>query len=361
MKSNCFWYTALLVCLLGQIPTTVLAQNQDSSSPHGELSIAIDCSRCHTDKGWVPTRIPMEFVHASDAGVDLDGRHADLECVACHERLRFDEPHIIGLECQSCHTDVHDGTLSSECANCHKTTRFDDMDELSVHNETAFPLSGAHEVIACESCHANDRGGAYSTMSSSCDSCHQEDYDKTTTIPHGAVGYPTQCENCHSAVSWTFGVHFDHIAASNGFELTGGHRRIECSTCHSTPSFALVVPAVVDDNCVGCHNDDYQREHSGTGFSTQCVDCHNTDDWENVNFKEHDSIYFPIFSGEHKGEWDSCQTCHTTQRVYNTFTCFDCHEHRQSSMDKEHREVGGYVYESTACLNCHPRGNKEDD
>jgi hypothetical protein len=30
-------------------------------------------------------------------------------------------------------------------------------------------------------------------------------------------------------------------------------------------------------------------------------------------------------------------------------------------MDDEHREVNGYMYESNACYNCHPRGIADDD
>jgi hypothetical protein len=30
-------------------------------------------------------------------------------------------------------------------------------------------------------------------------------------------------------------------------------------------------------------------------------------------------------------------------------------------MDDEHDDVGGYVYESTACYTCHPDGEEGDD
>ena len=72
-----------------------------------------------------------------------------------------------------------------------------------------------------------------------------------------------------------------------------------------------------------------------------------------------DHPQFPIFSGRHAGEWDTCQTCHTQPASFEVFTCLTCHEHRRSEMDDEHDEVRGYVYESTACYSCHPDG--EDD
>ena len=37
-------------------------------------------------------------------------------------------------------------------------------------------------------------------------------------------------------------------------------------------------------------------------------------------------------------------------------TCLNCHEHSRSEMDDNHNEVSGYVYDSQACLSCHPNG-----
>jgi hypothetical protein len=39
------------------------------------------------------------------------------------------------------------------------------------------------------------------------------------------------------------------------------------------------------------------------------------------------------------------------------FSCTNCHEHNKTEMDSEHREVGGYVYNSVNCLSCHPKGD----
>jgi hypothetical protein len=39
------------------------------------------------------------------------------------------------------------------------------------------------------------------------------------------------------------------------------------------------------------------------------------------------------------------------------FSCIDCHQHVQSRVDPEHRGVRNYVYGSTQCYTCHPRGN----
>jgi hypothetical protein len=75
---------------------------------------------------------------------------------------------------------------------------------------------------------------------------------------------------------------------------------------------------------------------------------------------DHDDLFFPIYSGKHDGEWDECSDCHTEPTNYSVFSCITCHEHNQSEMDNEHREVSGYVYDSDACYNCHPNGDSKN-
>ena len=100
---------------------------------------------------------------------------------------------------------------------------------------------------------------------------------------------------------------------------------------------------------------DFQREHSGSGYPTTCLSCHVVTTWGGAQFN-HDADYFPIYSGKHEGEWASCQTCHSTPDDYSIFSCFNCHKHNKTDMDKDHSEVQGYVYESGQCLSCHPTG-----
>ncbi|MBM3436056.1 MAG: hypothetical protein FJY07_07585, partial [Bacteroidetes bacterium] len=71
----------------------------------------------------------------------------------------------------------------------------------------------------------------------------------------------------------------------------------------------------------------------------------------------HDSQYFPIYSGKHNGKWDQCSDCHTNPNNYEVFTCLTCHT--QAETDNDHDEVPGYQYNSDACLACHPNGNKD--
>ena len=65
-----------------------------------------------------------------------------------------------------------------------------------------------------------------------------------------------------------------------------------------------------------------------------------------------------MFSGKHAGKWTDCATCHTDPAAFSEFTCFNCHQHDQSSMDNEHQGRSGYAYDSQACIRCHPDGKE---
>jgi len=84
-----------------------------------------------------------------------------------------------------------------------------------------------------------------------------------------------------------------------------------------------------------------------------CYECHPTG--EGITRAQHQSL-FPIASGKHNIE---CAECHPAG--YGDFSCIDCHEHRCSKMNDKHDEEAGYACESTLCLECHPRGVKEEE
>ena len=93
--------------------------------------------------------------------------------------------------------------------------------------------------------------------------------------------------------------------------------------------------------------------HVTANFPTDCASCHNENAWVPSSF-DHDGLYFPIYSGEHEGEWNACTDCHTNPNNYAVFTCITCHTNPQTN--NEHNGVGGYSYNSPACLACHPQG-----
>jgi hypothetical protein len=355
MKHNTI---VILGFALAVFPTATSAQ-RDPLNPHGVLTAPIGCEACHNTGGWIPTKDPLDFDHDTDTGFRLDGAHGVVPCATCHIDVMFDEPKLSEGVCTTCHIDVHRGRLSPDCQSCHNTTVFADVAGLEVHARTSFPLSGAHQQLSCESCHPNDAAGAYSTQATDCIACHSAEYEESQFVDHTTVGFSTECQECHTNLAWSHSVNFDHVTFSNGFALLGRHADLRCSSCHSQGIDGSIFSPTGQDDCIACHQGDYENEHGTSGFPTTCLVCHSYDTWEGATFEDHDEQFFPIFSGAHRSQWDGCETCHDTPGDFRQFTCLVCHEHRQSAMDDKHNEEVGYVYESTACYSCHPNGRHE--
>jgi len=148
----------------------------------------------------------------------------------------------------------------------------------------------------------------------------------------------------------------DHSQVANGFVLPAGHSQVPCGSCHARGTFVPLFDPADANDCVACHQSDYDGEHEGSGYPTSCVSCHTPTDWGNGTF-DHDTQYFPIFSEDHRNKWSGCNTCHIEPTDFSVFTCFECHKHNQTSMDEEHEGRSGYVYSSPTCLSCHPNGS----
>jgi hypothetical protein len=204
--------------------------------------------------------------------------------------------------------------------------------------------------MSCAACHEADGSPKYPGVADDqCIACHQVDYDRR----HGGSNTPTTCLQCHTRDSFS-GADFDHSAASGGFDLLGAHTSLSCTACHEedgSPKY----PGVGDNQCIECHQSDYDGEHAGSGYPTTCLTCHTRDSFVGADF-DHDAQYFPISSGKHRGKWSGCSTCHVDPADYTDFSCFACHVHDQNRMDDKHSERAGYAYDSDLCYACHPRG-----
>jgi len=176
-------------------------------------------------------------------------------------------------------------------------------------------------------------------------------------VDHVAGGFPTDCRQCHTTVTWTGGVPFDHPTVANGYPLLGAHADLRCGSCHLPPDGTLKFQPAGADDCIACHQADYDREHAGTGIPTTCLACHTNDTFGGASFRDHDTQFFPVYSGPHAGKWNNdCRTCHTVPNDFRVFTCFACHEHSQAIMDDKHSGEPDYRYDSVECLRCHPDG-----
>lgn len=342
---------AFTLILIGGISVgaRISPAQQAVKNPHGSLTVS--CAACHAPQGWVPARVTAAFDH-SKTGFVLAGSHAAVSCRSCHASLDFKSA---PRDCASCHRDVHHGELGADCVRCHTPRNFLDRSTMvRAHQETRFPLNGAHIALNCDQCHRPAPQGqfAFVNRSTECVSCHLAAFTATSNPNHQAGGFSTNCTQCHSTGGWPR-ARFNH--AGTQFPLTGAHAPLTCNQCHGDGVYAGK-----SNTCVSCHQAAYDGttnpSHAALQFPTDCVSCHTTSAWHPAGFASHDAAYFPIYSGAHRGKWSSCATCHTAVTDYSQFTCLTCHEQRGT--DEHHREVSGYSYTSQACYSCHSNGRK---
>lgn len=286
---------------------------------HGRTDTA-KCEVCHSEhKGrefQLVTLDKQTFDHTKTE-YELVGKHRTVACDKCHTKPKFRETPKV---CFSCHKkdDYHKGALGQACEQCHtaeswKEIRFD-------HSKTDFPLTGKHEAVKCDKCHA--KGVEVKETPTACVACHKKD------DPHKAVLGP-KCETCHTAANWKKST-FDHDKTH--YPLTGKHREVECLACHKTPKLADTPQA-----CYACHKkDDYHKGKLGT----QCADCHAPSDWEKFRF-DHSKTKYPLL-GKHAEV--PCKKCHEGERFKGTpMQCVQCHK-----TDDPHKGILG-----PKCESCH--------
>jgi len=336
MRASLRWIVALAL-LLG-MPGRATAQTV--ANPHGPAIGA--CATCHRPDGWKPVRIASSFRHA-ERTFPLDGAHQTASCASCHTSLDFTKAKAT---CASCHQDVHRSELGTDCARCHTTRSFVDQARLSrLHEESRFPLRGAHVATACEACHTPTAAGKpqFTNRATTCVSCHRADYDVATTPKHAAAGFPTDCTTCHTETAWR-GAPFDH--ATTQFPLTGAHAASSCTTCHADGVYQGK-----PTTCVSCHQQDVAATttppHAAAGFAATCADCHTTTAWLGTPF-DHATTQFPL-TGGHQAV--TCADCHT-DGVYRgkAMACLACHQAEFNQTTTPPHAAAGFA---TTCATCH--------
>lgn len=316
---------------------------QTRDPDHVAAGFPTDCEVCHDTRSWEGADLDH------DQFFRLTGAHRSLDCEDCHADRYAGTP----TGCYACHLNDYEATTDPDhvaagfakaCRSCHDTRSWQGA---ILNHDEFFRLTGGHRGLDCQACHS----GGFKGTPTHCYACHKSEYNNTKDPDHSAAGFPRSCESCHNTRSWQ-GADFDHDLV---FRLTGAHRGLDCDACHSngfkgTPT-----------DCYACHESEYRSardpDHAGTGFPTDCEICHGTARWDGADFSQHDGQYFPIYSGRHRGEWDTCADCHTNPSRFSAFECIECHEHNKNDTDDKHDNVTGYVYSSAACYECHPTGN----
>ncbi|MCC6817225.1 MAG: hypothetical protein IT267_12490, partial [Saprospiraceae bacterium] len=331
-----------------------LDYNNSLNPDHEILNLSIECAMCHTtNSGWTPALFPIH-----DQFWTFTGAHIPVKdnCAKCHQGNYNNTPNT----CVGCHQSDYNTSsnpnhkslnIPTDCDQCHTTDPGWAPVTFPIHDQY-WPFTGSHIPVKdnCALCHKN---GNYNNTPNTCVGCHLPQYNGSTNPNHKTLNIPTTCDNCHTTdPGWapaTFDIHDQY------WMLKGAHLQIKnnCTACHNgnynnTPN-----------TCYGCHANDYNGAnnppHVSAGFPTTCASCHNETAWIPSSF-DHDNMYFPIYSGKHKDEWNTCSQCHTNSSNYKIFTCLPCHPKPQT--DSDHNGVQGYSYTSSACYSCHPDGKK---
>lgn len=178
------------------------------------------CFECHTATTWTDTSTLEQHRRTR---MPLTGKHALVECTACHKRQGERQFTDLPVDCYSCHRAEyhrtlthpnHDGSadpnippFSRDCSLCHQTTAwkpaFTNLAtlpgamtartvRLGEHDGFFVLSSGSHRAAACASCHADPRRMRVVR----CDGCHQDAQLRTqhrTPVQRAAVS----CLRCH--------------------------------------------------------------------------------------------------------------------------------------------------------------------
>ena len=302
---------------------------------HVASGFPTECGLCHTTSAWEPANLDHDLT-----GFPLTGAHTSVTCASCHTAGYSGT----ASECVACHQSDYNGVadpnhaaseLSTECAQCHTTTAWEPA-EID-HGITDFPLTGAHQAVACNDCHASGFAGTPNL----CYACHISDYTSVDDPDHVGSGFSSNCSGCHTTSAWE-PADWDHSLSD--FPLTGAHTAVTCNSCHVS-GFTGTPTA-----CLACHEQDYtgagDPDHVANGFVTECTQCHSTSTWVPATL-DHDLTGFPL-TGAHTAV--SCNSCHTTSYTETPSACFACHESDYAGTPDPDHALAGF---STECTQCH--------
>ena len=303
------------------------------------------CKDCHTEKSWKPA---PAFDHARTA-YPLQGKHRSVECLSCHAREgdraldkdAFPAPlsqtfsrfkPVAHASCLDCHEDPHANRFGQDCRSCHTvdgwlvlqgTTR-----ERAFHEQTRYPLRGAHVNIACKSCHGPFPGvkAVFKGLRfDKCTSCHVDAH-------LGQMGKPGRpvaaCDTCHTVEGFRPARYEarDHVS----WPLAGAHEAVACNLCHraepalearASPLRAWILKRSRKDaisltqfhppgdvsRCDACHADPHAGQFAKRVKKAGCADCHEVAAWQKVRFDHDRETKFPL-TGAHARA--ACESCH---------------------------------------------------
>lgn len=215
-----------------------------------------NCAECHNEENWLMAGVLDDFNHDLTS-YPLVGMHVAIDCKECHTTEKYTDP-LAFDNCFDCHDDYHEGEFmvkntQTNCVECHSLeVGFEEtLYTIEQHQDTNFPLEGAHLATPCSACHLPDEEPAHWTfrnLGADCIDCHDD-------IHRGqfAEAGTTDCTTCHGSEDW-FPHLFDHD--NTAFALEGRHAEVECAACHlpTEKGETFVEYQIPKFECVDCHS-----------------------------------------------------------------------------------------------------------
>lgn len=274
--------------------------------PH-ESRFGTDCRQCHSEESFQKIKNLDKFNHDL-TDFPLEGKHEEVDCKKCHE-VKLTEP-VAHQLCADCHEDYHRGEFTRDqyrpdCRECHTVEGFAGSSyTVEKHNQTSFPLTGAHLAIPCLDCHMIEDRWTFRLDGTNCNDCHQDIHEGGLTDKY----YPQKaCTSCHSTGAW-YDVAFDHT--QTGFPLIGQHLNTSCTSCHqpdTLDSGRRVIHFTGEMNqCMSCHADVHLGQFEDENKITDCTRCHGFVAWLPGQF-DHNTARF-VLEGAHQEV--ACIKCH---------------------------------------------------
>lgn len=184
--------------------------------PHARR-LGDSCAECHTANAWSDTRT---LARHRRSRMPLTGRHAVIECVACHRRQDARSYAATPTDCYACHAadyrrDIHPDHAGAaggdrfprQCGRCHNTSAWSPAvivaaavasrsSALTASHEARFVISrGVHRTAECRDCHP-DRARPRLVA---CGGCHGR-ARLVSQHPRARLEMaPAACLRCHPA------------------------------------------------------------------------------------------------------------------------------------------------------------------
>ena len=305
------WMSAVLI-LAGALVIAV----QSAQATERTQAVSNDtCLACHGRPGIHLTLdngeiVPL-LVDGSVFAMSVHGQQ-DFDCVQCHTTLgNYPHPAFHAADRRDFNTQLY-----RACQSCHQNEYEKTLD--SVHERAR--AAGVPEAALCTDCH-----GAHDTQRLTDPQTHALRDDARTWIPQ-------TCAKCHSAI------YDKYLTSVHGSALIGeGNTDVPtCIDCHgvhdigdpTTAAFRLKSPEL----CAGCHTDPEQMDKYG--LSTQVL-----------------NTYVADFHGTTVTLFEKL----TPDAATNKPVCFDCHGvHDIQRVDDPQKGLAVRENLLARCQRCHP-------